>query len=488
MLEYYSGILFLTTNRVGTLDEAFKSRIHMSLYYPPLDREQTIQIFEMNIDRIEEIDRKRHEIKKLASLERGKDEESGKAGEDRDDNERGRKNDGEDRSELSHHLVVNRDKVMDFARDHFDANKQGRWNGRQIRNAFQIASSLAFYDKRQTWIQRQRLDKSAEIGAAVLSDDQFLKVARATLRFEKYMTEARGADDKHLARIDRLRADDHVTEDTDAPPSNRDKQLQVRRPEDDDYRGSSRRFGGPSSPAPHTPQSGGRRGGDDYSRRRGGADDGRNSESQYDGGSRFGGDRDRDRDRDRDQDRDRDRDRNRDRDYNQNGGGSVRGSASLQDFRRRNGGDYDSGYSPRPNGGYDRDRDRDRPYDDRDDSYYDRNRDARDERAPASARSRTGGGAGSRDFSQSTRSRDRTPTRSERPAASYYDEVPGDGESNRAGFGGPSNRTAAGTVRDISPDHDRKLDDGYDIPTRYRRPSYQISPPTGTPRVSHRDY
>jgi len=49
VLEYYSGILFLTTNRVGTLDEAFKSRIHLSLYYPSLNRDQTLQIFEMNI-------------------------------------------------------------------------------------------------------------------------------------------------------------------------------------------------------------------------------------------------------------------------------------------------------------------------------------------------------------------------------------------------------------------------------------------------------
>lgn len=32
VLEFYSGILFLTTNRVGTMDEAFKSRIHISLY------------------------------------------------------------------------------------------------------------------------------------------------------------------------------------------------------------------------------------------------------------------------------------------------------------------------------------------------------------------------------------------------------------------------------------------------------------------------
>lgn len=33
-LEYFKGILFLTTNRVGTFDEAFISRIHVQIYYP----------------------------------------------------------------------------------------------------------------------------------------------------------------------------------------------------------------------------------------------------------------------------------------------------------------------------------------------------------------------------------------------------------------------------------------------------------------------
>ena len=33
-LEYYSGLLFLTTNRVGTTDEAFRFRVHLILYYP----------------------------------------------------------------------------------------------------------------------------------------------------------------------------------------------------------------------------------------------------------------------------------------------------------------------------------------------------------------------------------------------------------------------------------------------------------------------
>jgi len=37
-LEYFEGILFLTTNRVETFDEAFQSRIHIALRYNDLDR------------------------------------------------------------------------------------------------------------------------------------------------------------------------------------------------------------------------------------------------------------------------------------------------------------------------------------------------------------------------------------------------------------------------------------------------------------------
>lgn len=37
VLEYYEGILILTTNRIGTFDEAFKSRVQLAVHYPPLD-------------------------------------------------------------------------------------------------------------------------------------------------------------------------------------------------------------------------------------------------------------------------------------------------------------------------------------------------------------------------------------------------------------------------------------------------------------------
>jgi hypothetical protein len=36
MLEYYEGILFLTTNRLMTMDTAFQSRIHLAIKYPDL--------------------------------------------------------------------------------------------------------------------------------------------------------------------------------------------------------------------------------------------------------------------------------------------------------------------------------------------------------------------------------------------------------------------------------------------------------------------
>lgn len=36
MLEYYEGILFLTTNRISVFDRAFKSRIHLTINYPSL--------------------------------------------------------------------------------------------------------------------------------------------------------------------------------------------------------------------------------------------------------------------------------------------------------------------------------------------------------------------------------------------------------------------------------------------------------------------
>lgn len=52
VLEYYSGILFLTTNRTGVIDEAFKSRMHLYLRYPSIDLNSTKLIWGKLLDRI----------------------------------------------------------------------------------------------------------------------------------------------------------------------------------------------------------------------------------------------------------------------------------------------------------------------------------------------------------------------------------------------------------------------------------------------------
>lgn len=93
MLEYYEGILVLTSNRVGTFDEAFKSRIQLALHYPTLGPYQRLRIWENFIDRLESF-----------------------------------KDDSIDIADL---------------RDHLDDLKEEKMNGRQIRNAITTARQYA---------------------------------------------------------------------------------------------------------------------------------------------------------------------------------------------------------------------------------------------------------------------------------------------------------------------------------------------------------
>ncbi|KAK0619674.1 hypothetical protein B0T14DRAFT_519665 [Immersiella caudata] len=44
-LEYFRGVMFLTTNRVTTFDAAFESRIHLTIDYPALDLESRVYVW-----------------------------------------------------------------------------------------------------------------------------------------------------------------------------------------------------------------------------------------------------------------------------------------------------------------------------------------------------------------------------------------------------------------------------------------------------------
>jgi SpoVK/Ycf46/Vps4 family AAA+-type ATPase len=96
-LECYSGILILTSNRVGHFDEAFKSRIQLALHYKNLDQRQRRQIWRNFLQRLKDLQ------KDIAFTDLDK---------------------------------------------HIDDLAENQMNGRQIRNAITTARQLAIYRKR----------------------------------------------------------------------------------------------------------------------------------------------------------------------------------------------------------------------------------------------------------------------------------------------------------------------------------------------------
>ncbi|KAF6811844.1 hypothetical protein CMUS01_13183 [Colletotrichum musicola] len=71
VLEYYEGILILTSNRVGSFDEAFKSRIQVAIHYDNLTKKSRRQIWQNFFEMIEESP---NEDANMVELERRLDE------------------------------------------------------------------------------------------------------------------------------------------------------------------------------------------------------------------------------------------------------------------------------------------------------------------------------------------------------------------------------------------------------------------------------
>lgn len=166
MLEYYNGVLFLTTNRVGVLDEAIKSRVHLHLKYKHLDKDHTVEIFKHNIQRLRVIEQQR--------------------------------------TEPSSRLSIAENEILDFARKHYDQHANGSgigmWNGRQIRNAFLIAASLAHHDgdlERQSDPTMQKQLRASHVNL----------VDKATVSYDQDRAEILGHTDSELA-YDRMERND----------------------------------------------------------------------------------------------------------------------------------------------------------------------------------------------------------------------------------------------------------------------------------------
>jgi AAA+ superfamily predicted ATPase len=67
-LEYNKSIIFLTTNRINSIDSAVKSRINMIVAYENLNKNKRIRIWE-NIFKFWEIDMNKNDIEKLSHFE-----------------------------------------------------------------------------------------------------------------------------------------------------------------------------------------------------------------------------------------------------------------------------------------------------------------------------------------------------------------------------------------------------------------------------------
>ncbi|KAK8081104.1 ATPase [Apiospora hydei] len=152
--EYYRGILFLTSNRVGTFDDAFISRIHVVIHYEDLGEPQRKRIWEQFFDKLE-----RERKESIIVESRAK------------------------------HFVLNDSEMRKIP-----------WNGREIRNAFQTAVSLAEY--------RFHFEGGKEESDKIVLDKMdFEQVCQMSLDFKAYLTKVHSGDDeKDRAMRERARA------------------------------------------------------------------------------------------------------------------------------------------------------------------------------------------------------------------------------------------------------------------------------------------
>jgi AAA+ superfamily predicted ATPase len=127
VLEYYDGIIILTTNRITSLDIAVQSRIHLAIRYEDLDQKQKQNVFRMFLNQLEQ-----NEPKSIKDYE----------------------------------------KVLEFVDEYASRDKL---NGRQIRNVVASALSLA------------RSKAKRENGDARMTVDHLKKVLYITKDFQEQL-------------------------------------------------------------------------------------------------------------------------------------------------------------------------------------------------------------------------------------------------------------------------------------------------------------
>ncbi|KAL8827476.1 MAG: hypothetical protein Q9170_007000 [Blastenia crenularia] len=150
-MENCQSILFLTTNRVGAFDDAFISRIHVTLYYPDFSEDDRKKVWRNFFDKL---------IKERGDIMR----------------------------------------VPIDTKDYTNGQeiRAVKWNGREIRNAFQTAVALADYEGAKD-----------EEGKILLKDTHIMQIVRMSKEFKTYLHELHQGDESKRAERQRIRFDEY---------------------------------------------------------------------------------------------------------------------------------------------------------------------------------------------------------------------------------------------------------------------------------------
>jgi SpoVK/Ycf46/Vps4 family AAA+-type ATPase len=148
--------MFLTTNRIGTFDEAIISRIHVIIHFPDLTDTDREKIWQTSFRKL------RHERPDV-EIDMGLTD------------------------------LVYRDEFL----------KSLNWNGREIRHAFNTMLALAERDARQSpsWQTKQIIE---------IRREHLREVAEMSHDFKMYLKKVRGLDEAAYARARELRDDTFV--------------------------------------------------------------------------------------------------------------------------------------------------------------------------------------------------------------------------------------------------------------------------------------
>jgi len=150
VLEYYEGIMFLTTNRVETFDPAFQSRIHISIDYPELSSDSRRLVwanFLKQHDVAQTTARKKGPLKTAidsADVDDGDEKAKQKAAKDKERKEKEAKILHEKRT--LPHCISDRD---------LNSLSLMQMNGRQIKNILKTAQLLA--SKREQGLNKEHV-------------------------------------------------------------------------------------------------------------------------------------------------------------------------------------------------------------------------------------------------------------------------------------------------------------------------------------------